>query len=344
MKTKTIAEGLLKDNDKGSPLNLLGVSSPANDNLLDEVLEGKVSSPGNASGLIGKKTRDFYDAASEAKSHKENFLGHPLKKEEPKAEEEKETEPEVKEEEPEKFEEAAKEEVKEESKEEELPDYYQTLNRRAELAEQRAEQAERNMQAYLQNLERRIPQPQPQQEPIPYEQFGFESPEQYALLGKTIMTRTQQTMLPMLQQLVHDKFSAAVAKVEAQNEHWKEYFPEQYVSNFFQQVSQNYPVDYLAKVNWTEELTNAYKVKNYDRIMKDLADSKTKVEVETKVKQDKKQDEKEQRKADLKLVPKASQKGTATAKEQDEDIFAREPSKKGFETITQSLKKQIYGR
>lgn len=343
---KNVADIFLKDDNK-SPLGVLGISGSNQENLLDEALSGNLDNPGNASGLIGKRTLGFDDAAREIKA---NFLGNPLEKEVAQAEKEEEDPLEEEKEVP-LEDEKTEEEIQEAAKnEDEVPEYFHTLNRRAELAEQRSEQTERNMQAYLQRLEQRLPSAQVPQEQIPYEQFGFENPEQYTNLRDQIKKETlaelQRANLPVLQQLVADKFNATVAHMEAQHKHWKEYFPSDYVKGIYQQISQNYPVDYLAKVDWSSELTSAYKVKDYDRVSKAYEASQQKKEVETKIKQDKKQEEKAQQKSNLKLVPKASQKGDTNTKmaEEEQDIFQRKPSSRGFDALSQSFKQRLLAK
>ena len=202
---------------------------------------------------------------------------------------------------------------------------------------------------YLQRLEQRLPVPQQPQQEVPFEQFGFETADQYHALRnqlkQEILQETQRVQLPFFQQVAQDRFVAAVTKLEAQHPHWKDYFPQEYVQNFYNQVSQNYPPDYLAKVNWEKELSDAYAVKDGPNKDKRIADLEKEIELMKKPAQTKKQEEKEQRKADLKLVPKASQSGTTSkAAEEEKDIFYRQPKKGGFDSLSHDLKKQLFGR
>lgn len=330
---------------KKTPLETLGVTSPVTDNLLDEAMAGTLGMPGHSSGLSGKRSpKGFEDAITGARRDlKANFLGQPLSPEEdnePEVKDEivEETDPEEESDVTEPI--AAK--TSEVAEEKELPDYYHTLNHQSEAARQQAEEANNRANANEARLQELMQRLAPQEKPVDYAQYGLE-PEQYNFIEQSIMQKVSKANLPILHQLVQDRFKSAISRMEADNPHWKEYFPTQYIQNFYQQVASRYPVDYLATVNWESELSNAYTVKDYPRLRKELESLREKQDMTTKVKEDKKKESKEQQKADLKLVPKASQKGVAAAKDSDEkeDIFYRKSSSKGFDGVANRLKDQF---
>lgn len=346
-----ITDALVQDSNKtDSPLSLLGVNSGQKEpNLLTEVLDGNIDPPGYPSDLLDRPRNEGFEGAKRAASKKvrSNFLGNPLEAEEA-VQEEIPLEKEIVEEEPE--EKLVEEIAAVEKTEEEVPAYFMALNHQyqsavnaAEDASRKAEETQRYMKQYLE--ENRQPK-QPEQ--VPYEQYGFESPDQYIAFRDQIkreaLLEMQKANLPILQQLVTDKFSTAVARMESQHEHWKEYFPANYISNFYNQVTQNYGVDYLAKVNWEAELSNAYRVKDYERLASEYTKLKQSGDIVTKQKQEVKQSEKEERKNNLKLVPKASQKGSgsAPASSQKEGVFpSGKRSKIGFDSVRDDLKAQL---
>ena len=343
---------------KQSPMSLLGLPETGPD-LLDEVMKGRVETPGNnfSKGFGGAKETAFDEFAKAAP------IGTPDSVKESIAEKES-PEQVQQQDEGEKagsqdFEETT--ETTDEATSEKLPEYFHSLNEQHEQIRQRQsaiEQALREQQRrdqmyqqYIQNTTQRQQQnqqqQQQQQEDYSWAEKGFESPEQYKAFENEIRSKARQEALqifeqqnaPMVQQMATDRFSAAVNRCAKDYEHFEKYFPRDALNSYFTHIVQKFGTKVAASMDFDQEFSAAYKVRDYERLSGLLA----KDEQRNKANGQTQKDERQERKADLKLVPKASQAGAPASKKTLNDEIA-EMGKVSVRDVGRHLRSRLFAQ
>lgn len=283
-------------------LALVGLGAPGipgygGPDLLEEALSGELGAPSPHPTF--KKAADFDQLNNQMRSN--------LNKPEPQIEDD---EPPAPEPEP-----PAK-------KEDELPTYYHSLNdsvaQTRERLEQQMAQQRQQTEMLIQQLQRQQQPAQSQPEDRLYEHFGLESPEALNALEQRILAKQGQQMAPILAQIAQEKFENELAFAEKNLEHFGKHMNKDNLRNVFQQVLRSRPLQETLRINWRNELEQAYNVmekprlaSENERLQKELDDLKKQLENKS---------DKKAEKAKLSVVPKASHQGSPVKASGKKDI------------------------
>jgi hypothetical protein len=220
------------------------------------------------------------------------------------------------------------------------------LNEEQQRYAQRQELLERELLAErqrsneaMERLQKSIPQPQ--QEAYPYDFTNPEDIRKYrAEIEREVMGQVRMSQEPLLRRMAQKDFQSAISKMQTTHEHFKNYFPEQTLYQYFLGAVNRLPMDQVLGIDWEKELGLAYQAADYKRLEKEISQLKRVGEVEKKSASS----QKEEQKANLKLVPKANAKGStvkAGINDELDEWRKASPGRFGIEDISANLKRKL---
>lgn len=340
MGKKNLVDSLMESSGNpapGSALDLVGMKHDSDD-LLDEAVKGKLEAPSQHSAFSAEEQKQpgFVDAKEAARDFFEQAYGAESKdteKEEPESA---------------KVKELTTEAPASEKKEETVPDWWHTLNNESQAQRERQDNLERTLIAQQQQVLRALEtQQHPAQTTREEEElaarYGFEDVNQFRTIKELWRSDMQKEIArqqaPIIQQMIYDRYGAAVARSSSEMEHFTKYFSPAKTSAYIAQLMQQYPAEHLAKVNWEHEFAQAYRAADYERLKREFENASQANTSATKTKDD----EKAKKKADLKLVPKANQQG-AGAKHGLAEELGGLPSNLSITQFGREMKTRLFNR
>lgn len=221
---------------------------------------------------------------------------------------------------------------------------YHVLNEQLQAKNQRDEQFQRQFMAEQQALReqlQRAQQPQqPAREELNPEDYGFADADHFnRLVGhleQKFSGQLEQRVKPILEQAAQSNFWGAVESLGKEYEHFDKHFSREQLSGYFNGLSQKFPIDQLAKINWRGELANAYHAADYQRLkaeyekLQKTGSSSKDVAAEA------------ERKKNLGQVPKASARSAPSKVDPWDEMHQGLPSSRRIVNFAKRVKKH-YG-